>query len=102
MAQRPRVQPLHEEFEDRRARFGEVDGGGGGFKEAVRRVEGGGEEGGGGAEEFAVHGEDDFAGADGDVDDGFEELTHGDGGFGRGVRRHCWVGEGWWNCRYGF
>lgn len=85
VAERPRVQPLHEVFEDGRARFGEVDGRGAGFEEAVGGVEGGGEEGGGGAEEFAVEGEDDFAGADGDVDDGFEEQAEGDVGAGRGL-----------------
>lgn len=82
MPERPRVQPLHKVFEDGRARFGQVHGRGDGFEEAVPGVERGGEEGRGGAEEFAVHGEDDFARADGDVDDGFEELADGDGGVG--------------------
>lgn len=83
VAQRPRVEPLHEVLKDGRARFGEMDNRGGRFQEAVGGVERGGEEGGGGAEEFAVDGEDDPAGADGDVDDGFEELADGDVGTGR-------------------
>lgn len=98
VAQRPRVEPLHEVFEDGRARFGKVDGRGDGFEEAVRGVEGGGEKGGGGTEDFAVDGEDDFAGAGRDVDDGFEELADGDVGFGRGRGRQCWVPGRCWDC----
>lgn len=86
--ERPRVQPLHKVLEEERPRFGELHARRRRFDEAVRRVERGGEEGRGRAEDFAVHGEDGFAGADGDVHDGFEELADGDVGFGSGRRRH--------------
>ena len=102
VAERPRVQPLHEEFEDGRARARQVHGVGGGFAEVVGRVQGGGEEGGGGAEEFAVEGEEGFGGADGDVDDGFEEVAGGDGGFGGWEGRRCRGGEVWGGGRHGF